>query len=80
MYSKDAILWAFPVKDRNIFTETIPGGIKAVSAGGRHSFVLNQDGSLWAAGYNYYGQLGDGSKTDRSSFVITNLITTGIPI
>ena len=31
--------------------------------------VLKQDGSVWVAGRNCNGQLGDGSKTDRGSFV-----------
>ena len=42
---------------------------KAVSAGSRHSMVLGQDGSVWAAGKNYHGQLGDGSKMDRRDFM-----------
>ena len=41
----------------------------AVAAGDMHSIVLKQDGSVWAAGRNDNGQLGDGSKTDRNSFV-----------
>ena len=31
--------------------------------------ILKRDGSVWAAGNNHYGQLGDGTTTDRSSFV-----------
>ena len=31
--------------------------------------VLKEDGSVWATGYNNYGQLGDGSKTYRTVFV-----------
>ena len=42
---------------------------KAVAAGEMHSVVLKEDGSVWATGRNYNGQLGDGSKTDRSIFV-----------
>ena len=45
------------------------GGAKAVAAGDTHSIVLKLDGSVWAAGRNYNGQLGDGSNTDRHSFV-----------
>ena len=45
------------------------GGAKAVAAGDAHSIVLNQDGSVWAAGRNNNGQLGDGSRDDRSNFV-----------
>ena len=31
--------------------------------------MLNEDKSVWAAGLNQNGQLGEGSKTDRNSFV-----------
>ena len=32
-----------------------------------HSLFLKTDGTLWAMGQNTYGQLGDGTTTDRSS-------------
>jgi len=37
----------------------------AVAEGGLHSLGLKTDGSLWAWGKNDYGQLGDGTTTDR---------------
>ena len=44
-------------------------GAKAVAAGGRHSMMLKQDGSVWATGYNLYGQLGDGSYECKTIFM-----------
>ena len=43
--------------------------MKTVAAGHIHSIVLKQDGSVWAAGRNDNGQLGDGSNADRNKFV-----------
>ena len=51
------------------FVELFPGGAKAIAAGGGHSMVLKQDSSVWSAGMNTYGQLGDGSRTAKSTFV-----------
>ena len=40
-------------------------GIVAIAAGGRHSLALDRDGQVFAWGYNGYGQLGEGSTTNR---------------
>jgi alpha-tubulin suppressor-like RCC1 family protein len=42
-------------------------GVSAVAVGGGHTLALKQDGSLWDWGYNFWGQLGDGSTTDRTT-------------
>jgi alpha-tubulin suppressor-like RCC1 family protein/uncharacterized protein YkwD/plastocyanin/thiol-disulfide isomerase/thioredoxin/uncharacterized membrane protein YphA (DoxX/SURF4 family) len=48
-----------------------PGGIGAlddvvaIDAGSYYSLALRSDGSVWAWGYNYGGQLGDGTTTTR---------------
>ena len=42
---------------------------KAISAGGWHSMVLKKDGTVWATGWNKYGQFGDGTKLDKRKFV-----------
>ena len=36
-----------------------------ISAGLNHVMIIKTDGSLWAWGCNRYGQLGDGTTTDR---------------
>jgi alpha-tubulin suppressor-like RCC1 family protein len=52
----------------NIYSK-IADGIKTICAGNSHTFVLKTDNSLWACGRNDYGQLGDGSTTNRNSLV-----------
>src|SRR5437764_5047032 len=37
----------------------------AIAGGGNHSLALKSDGTVWAWGYNVYGQLGDGTTTNR---------------
>lgn len=41
-------------------------GAAAVSAGTLHSLVLRSDGMVFAVGANSFGQLGDGTNTDRA--------------
>jgi uncharacterized repeat protein (TIGR02543 family) len=41
--------------------------VSQVSCGSYHAMIVKTDGSLWATGYNYYGQLGDGTTTARST-------------
>jgi alpha-tubulin suppressor-like RCC1 family protein len=39
----------------------------AISAGGSHSLALKLDGTVWAWGYNEYGQLGDGTTVNKNA-------------
>jgi alpha-tubulin suppressor-like RCC1 family protein len=39
----------------------------SVAAGWNHTVAVKSDGTLWAWGYNYYGQLGDGSVNNKST-------------
>jgi len=41
-------------------------GVKAMAAGNSHTVALKSDGTLWAWGYNLFGQLGDGTTNNRS--------------
>jgi len=45
----------------------VPSGIVAIAGGGRHSLALRNDGTVWAWGENSFGQLGDGTVTERDA-------------
>jgi alpha-tubulin suppressor-like RCC1 family protein len=38
-----------------------------VAAGAAHALALKANGTVWSWGSNFYGQLGDGTKTNRST-------------
>ena len=50
-------------------------GVEAIAAGAQHSLALKGDGTLWTWGSNAYGQLGDGTNTDRSTPVQVSGLT-----
>lgn len=41
--------------------------ITKIAAGGSHSLALDTSGNVWSWGYNHFGQLGDGTTTDKST-------------
>ena len=54
-------------------------GVVGVSAARKHTVYLKSDGTVWAAGSNGYGQLGDGTTTQRKNPVqVTNADGTGL--
>ena len=44
----------------------LAGVVQIASGGIRHSLALKSDGTVWAWGWNIFGQLGDGTNTDRN--------------
>ena len=56
-------------------TTNINNDVKQISTSLRHTFIVKNDGSLWACGTNSYGQLGLGDKTNKTTFtqVTTNI-------
>ena len=54
---------------RTNFVQVLSGGVKAIAAGGFHSMVLKQDDTVWTAGSNQFGQLGDGRLRTTQSFI-----------
>lgn len=59
----------------NATPQRIGSGYSAVLTGAHHSLALKADGTLWAWGWNDYGQVGDGTLTSRSDPV---LVKTGV--
>jgi alpha-tubulin suppressor-like RCC1 family protein len=55
----------------------LSGGIDAIVSGGYHTIVIKKDGTAWAWGYNKYGQLGDGTRDERSAPVLATLRAAG---
>ncbi len=56
--------------------------ISKVAAGMHSTFFIRADGTLWAVGYNNYGQLGDGTTTNRTGPIqiatgVTEVATSG---
>ena len=59
--------------DRSTPVTTLSGGAnwKQVSCGTDYTAAIKTDGTLWTWGYNYYGQLGDNTSTNRNTPVTT---------
>jgi alpha-tubulin suppressor-like RCC1 family protein len=52
-------------------------GVLAVACGFYHSVVLMTDGSVRTFGLNNYGQLGDGTTTQRNTFIVPTGLSSG---
>ena len=64
----------------SVFRLTSLSGVKGMDSKTNHSIVLKQDGSVWATGWNYFGQLGDGSDANGYNFVRVELGDHGAPM
>ncbi|MDC0711776.1 RCC1 repeat-containing protein [Stigmatella sp. ncwal1] len=51
-----------------------------LAGGSAHSLAIRQDGTVWAWGYNAYGQIGDGTATSRASPVQVSGLTGAVSV
>ena len=56
----------FPLQVKDSSGTGYLSGIAEVEAGGLSSFAIASNGTLWAWGWNVYGQLGDGTMIDHT--------------
>ena len=61
------LLWA--VGSNKITPSPVPvqaaSGVSSIAAGSNHTLFIKSDSSLWGMGSNLYGQLGDGTTSER---------------
>src|SRR5258708_7128241 len=55
-------------------------GISAIMGGEAHNFALKPDGTVWSWGGNLFGQLGDGTNTDRYTPAHVSGLTSVTPL
>jgi hypothetical protein len=72
--TSNGTVWSF---DNNSTPVQVAGltNIITVDSGGAHCLALDSSGKVWAWGINSYGQLGDGTTTNRSTPVRVKLLS-----
>ncbi len=69
-------------KDKNrpvpVEAKNIPAGVAHIALGSHNSWLLTATGGLLAWGWNVAGQLGDGSKDNRTAPVATLGLSSGV--
>lgn len=66
------------INDNDAYTPVkVPGmnSVKTVIASYIHTMLIMKDGTVWGSGSNGFGQLGDGSLTNRNAFTMSTLLT-----
>ncbi|MCL6591934.1 MAG: putative Ig domain-containing protein [Firmicutes bacterium] len=58
-------------------TTTLPS---TIAGGGHHTIILKSDGTVWTCGDNTYGQLGDGTFTNKTNPVQASGLTSIIKV
>ena len=56
------VISLLPMGTLTVSASTFAGDVPVIDLGFHHSAAIKTDGSLWIWGYNYYGQLGNGTK------------------
>jgi alpha-tubulin suppressor-like RCC1 family protein len=62
----------------NTPVQIMSSGVSSVALGGYHTCAVKTDGSLWCWGYNYFGQLGDGTSGGGTNKNTPVPITSGV--